>query len=148
MANNMENHFKLEEFYKPRFILPDDVKEKIEKYHIPELNRIREELNKDVPKEKEVGIIISKHSGYRPRHWEIYKGRSGNSQHCFTGKGAVDITCRLDMFPRLWELMRESAYTRVCLYPNKMFIHNDFKELTAKQEFICTDDKWEFQAFR
>ena len=132
----MKNYFNLDEFHKPSIALPDDVKEKIEKYHIPELNRIREELG--------CPIIISRHSGYRPYEYEISRGRSGKSEHCYRRNGAVDITCKEDKFSELWELMKKSKYTRVCLYPNNRFIHCDFKLRKGKQLFMCLDGKhWE-----
>jgi len=132
----MKNYFSLSEFHKPEIALLSDVKEKIEKYHIPELNKVREKLKSP--------IIISRHSGYRPRWYELQKGRSGNSEHCYKGKGAVDITCESSRFGELWELMVDSAYTRVCLYVNNNFIHCDFKEVERKQIFHCIDGKtWE-----
>jgi len=132
----MKNYFKVTEFYKPIFILPSDVKEKIKKYHFPVLNKIREELG--------VPIIISKKSGYRPKEWELLKGRSGNSEHCYKGKGAVDLTCQTDKLQELWGLLKESSYTRTCMYVNQHFIHCDFKEVEEKQVFLCLDGKkWE-----
>ena len=96
----MKNYFKLSEFHKPWFYVPMEVREKIYN-HISILNPVREQLG--------CSIEVSKKSGYRPKEYEILKERSGNSQHCYFGKGAVDLTCRADKFQELFELLQESG---------------------------------------
>ncbi len=134
----MKNYFKRTEFYKQwRVTPPNKVLLKIDN-HIRILNEVRGKLD--------TSITISKYSGYRPRSYDIGKGRSGNSQHNYEGLGAVDITCRKDKLSLLFELLQESEYTRVCLYPDNLFIHCDLKEIVGKQQvFLCLDGKWERQ---
>jgi len=131
----MTNYFEVSEFHKPQFVLTKEIETKIQ-HHIDILNPIREKLG--------IPIRISKRSGYRPKIYELSRGRSGNSQHTFKGKGAVDLTCKLDQLQLLFELLQESEYTRICLYVNKNFIHADMKEINGSQQvFICTDLHWE-----
>lgn len=125
----MKTYFKTIEFHKPNVVVPLSIQIKIQNI-IKILNPIREELG--------FPIIISKQSGYRPKLYEISRGRSGNSQHCFEGKGAVDLTCDSSQLSELFELLQQSEFTRVCLYLNKGFIHADFKR-EEKQVFLCLD---------
>jgi len=139
----MSKHFQLYEFSKHD--IPQSVAEKIEKYQMPELERMRSSLNEMNNGDDKMSIVISKKSGYRPKWYELQRGRSGNSQHCYgiESKGAVDITCPAIYFDDLWEIAKESNYTRVCLYPNNQFIHCDFKPSDHKL-YICEDGKtWE-----
>jgi len=130
-----KSYFKREEFYKPEWSLPSDVLYKIDDI-IDILNPIREKLGSP--------IIVSKRSGYRPAMYELSKGRSGRSEHCFKGLGAVDLTCNPNKLQYLFELLRESAFTRVCMYTNNHFIHADLKDVPAKQAFLCIkNNKWE-----
>jgi len=132
----MTKHFKFDEFYKPEFkqLVTKEIQEKL-LVHMHYLEAMRKELKSS--------IKISKRSGFRPRTYEIDKGRSGTSQHCFLGLGAVDITCSLEKLHDLWEIAQESSYTRVCLYPSKHFIHCDLKGTTSLV-FLCEDGvNWE-----
>lgn len=129
------NYFNYEEFLidpamrKPESEIPLHVVQKIENYHLPELNLMRHKGG--------FPIRISQHSGYRPVAWEKDRGRSGDSQHCFgenlpksdwyLHRGAVDVTCGEDNFPQLLKLAKASKYSRVCWYPDAQFIHMDWK---------------------
>lgn len=126
------NYFRIENFYKRSVTAPNVVLDKI-KYHISILNPIRELLG--------APIIISKRSGYRPTEYEILKGRSGKSEHCYRGKGAVDLTCDPERIEDLLKLLLGSPYTRVTYYPENNFIHCDFKT-TEKQSFVCHGGPW------
>ena len=86
--------------------------------HISIIQPIRDKLG--------VPIVASENSGYRPFHWELLEGRSGNSEHCFKGLGAVDWACSKDR-AGLIELLKESEYKRVAYYPDNGFLHCDFK---------------------
>ena len=86
--------------------------------HISIIQPIRDKLG--------VPIVASENSGYRPFHWELLEGRSGNSEHCFKGLGAVDWACSKDR-AGLIELLKESEYKRVAYYPENGFLHCDFK---------------------
>lgn len=121
----MKNYFDITEFMidpdmqKPEGQIPVHVVQKLDKYHRPILNEIREELG--------CPVIISKHSGYRPVEWELERGRSGDSQHTFKHKGAVDVTCKKMRFYNLLKLLKDSDYRRVAYYVANMFVHCDFK---------------------
>lgn len=117
----MNNYFDITEFLidPDMECVPVHVVQKIDTYHKPILNRIREQL--------ECPVIISERSGYRPVDWEKARGRSGDSQHTFQHKGAVDVTCKDIRFYELLQLLKESDYRRVCYYPHKSFVHCDFK---------------------
>lgn len=138
----MINYFKMSEF----IIDPDmdqvplHVCDKIVEHHLPILNNIRHLLG--------VPVIISKHSGYRSVEWEYERGRSGNSQHTFKGKGAVDVRCN-DKFDDLLDLLIDSDYTRVCYYPHHGFIHCDFKDVEKPQYFEADENgSWNFKRYR
>lgn len=129
---------------------PNDVREKIWKYHISPVLNVRKKMG--------VGITASEKSCYRPFKWEIKKGRSGNSQHTFgVGKdeevrehhlGACDWTiAKRDKFFKdhlrhLHKLLIEDTlYTRICLYPT--FIHCDYKARDGKKYlFVEEEGKW------
>jgi hypothetical protein len=144
-------HFSIKEFCITGERPPLEVAESIILNHIDVLNPIREELG--------APIIISQKAGYRPKEYELSKGRSGKSQHTFervdetTGEvivtgGAVDLTSRnLD---ELGSLIRASGkYTRMCYYPNNGFYHCDHKPTAngVRQYFECDSPagRWVFK---
>lgn len=111
--------FKLKEFIitKPNKISLE-IADKLYHYHIIPMIPVREEMG--------VSMTASASSGYRPKWWELRKGRSGNSQHVFREKGAVDWTC--SNFETNWEKMLDlmiyhTGYTRFAIYNS--FIHCD-----------------------
>lgn len=120
------NYFKLSEFFidpdmrKPDALVPLHVCNKILRYHLPLLNKVRHALG--------APVRISKNSGYRPVAWEKRNGRDGRSQHTFQGHGAVDLTCDELRFEELVRLLIDSGYSRVIIYWHKNFCHCDFKE--------------------
>ena len=120
-------YFEIEEFNRTGAILTKEIEDKI-KVHIAEINPIRIEL--DFP------VLVSNNSGYRPREYEISKKRSGNSEHTFEGKGAVDYTASTaSKVKKLVEkLKKDSKYTRICYYPNNNFVHCDYK--TSKRQYF------------
>jgi hypothetical protein len=106
--------------------------------HIQIMQPIRLELGQP--------IYVSKHSGYRPIAWEYAHGRSGTSEHCFIGDGAVDWTCDKHYIEDLYFLLQSSAYTRVCMYPNNNFLHTDLLPASSStQLYTCASptSKWE-----
>ena len=120
--------------------MPQDVADKLLQHHIWEMNPVREAID--------AAILASDNSGYRPKHYEKSRGRSGNSQHCFEGKGAVDWTTRGDIKDLLKLIMKMTGYTRICYYPNNKFIHCDYKhEGPDRQYFECASptSAWEYQ---
>ena len=108
--------------------LPLGVADKLLKYHIWPVNKIRQKLG--------VPVTASLNSGYRSIEWEKAHGRSGNSQHTFQDKGAVDWTSEdLDALERL--LISDTNYTRITRYSG--FIHCDFKETSnGKRQYFTS----------
>lgn len=94
----------------------------------------------DIQRFIQAEIICSKKSGYRSYKYELSRGRSGTSQHCFRSKGAVDLSLAggSDEFGKFVERLRKSGYNRVCYYPKNNFVHCDFK-YPGKHFFICED---------
>lgn len=139
-------NFSIKEFCITGERPPLDVAESIIANHINVLNPIREELG--------ASIIVSQKAGYRPKDYEISKGRRGTSQHTFKDKegnvtgGAADLTS-----PKLIELITllkaNSSYSRICYYPNNGFIHCDHKPTPngVRQYFECDSpsSKWRFK---
>lgn len=118
----MEIHFSLSEFNITGNPIPEDVADKILKYHIIPLSRAREVFGKP--------ILISQKSGYRPLKWELQHGREGNSQHVYRGNGASDVTCidfKGDFNKFLSALIENTEYTRFAVYPG--FVHVDYANL-------------------
>ena len=114
----MKNYFTFAELCIINDPLPLDVADKLLKHHILPMNKVREALGKP--------ITASQRSGYRPKNYEIRKGRSGNSQHTFEGLGAVDWTAA-DVHALLQLILANTPYERVCYYPNNGFIHCDHR---------------------
>lgn len=121
----MELNFTISELCILDQPIPQSVADKL-LYHIQIIQPIRTKLG--------VPIRASEKSGYRPYEYEKLQGRSGNSQHTFKGKGAVDWTC--SCLDDLHNLLIYSAYKRLCKYPT--FIHCDFAS-DEKQYFVCTN---------
>lgn len=94
------------------------------------------ELN---PVRKRVGKPVIVTSSYRPSWWEHYKGRSGNSQHTFEGRGAVDLAC-MDLKALVQEL-QHTDFTRICVYPDMSFVHCDYKFPERGQRFFIEWDQ-------
>lgn len=120
--------------------IPEDICDKIVTFHILPLQSVRNHVQFE--------LKVSDNSGYRSVAWEISKGRSGNSQHTFKDKGAVDLTC--DDFDNnknklLNALIEFSNYTRIAMYNS--FIHCDYKETASgKREFYNSNSasEWDF----
>ena len=126
-------HFKAHEFVKLSGHSVDipisiGVADKI-KDLIFELNPVRQRIGKPV--------VIT--SSYRPSWWEHYKGRSGNSQHTFEGRGAVDLAC-MDLKALVQEL-QHTDFTRICVYPDMSFVHCDYKFPERGQRFFIEWDQ-------
>lgn len=123
----MSNDFTISEFLIDKSEqLNYQIADKILAHHIAIIQPIRDTMR--------CAIWPSESSGYRSIYWEKMHGRSGTSQHCFRGKGAVDYTCHLPRLRELFDLLKTSNYMRVCLYPT--FIHCDHYGL-HKQVFTC-----------
>ncbi len=101
--------------------VPLDVVDKILQFHIIPMTPVRGFLG--------FPITASQRSGYRPKWYELQRGRSGLSQHCFEDKGAMDWTTpEQKNLNKLFEaICKFTPYTRVCIYPNNGFIHADYK---------------------
>ena len=140
----MENYFKPSEFIISEYIpVPQDVMDKIHLNFILPLNEIREKLGK--------AIVVSKRSGYRPTWWEYAHGRSGGSEHTFSGKGAADLTTvgyasgygfDSAFYDLVDLLVKKSPFTRVAHY--KTFVHVDYKHPIKNEVLLydATSGKW------
>lgn len=133
----METFFKVSDFNITGKPVPEDVADKIYLYHILPLNKVRSALG--------IPVWPSEKSGYRPEWWEKARGRQGNSQHVFKGKGATDVTCE-DFAENkgvlLEALIKLTDYTRFCIYPT--FIHVDYAGL-ERWVYENTPSGWQRQ---
>ena len=131
--------FELKEFLiEPTEEIPVEIADKIYKHHIIPMIFIRQKLG--------FGMWASQRSGYRSREYELERGRSGDSQHTFQKKGAVDWTCsdfKKNKGLFLNELIKNTPYTRIAVYEG--FIHCDYKSEDARQLFTSDENsKWTF----
>lgn len=134
-------HFTLSEYCITSGPIPQNIADKILKYHIIPMSVIREILG--------FRIIVSKRSGYRPEKYEKSRGRNGKSQHCFIEKGAGDYTAdtKEELLLLLEEMKKSHTYTRIAYYPNDLFIHGDYQIFGQYQYFECESptSKWEYK---
>lgn len=139
----MKLNFNISDFNISGKPIPEDIADKILKWHIVPMQRVRNILG--------FAIWASQTSGYRSKAWEKSRGRSGNSQHTFIGKGAVDWTCRdfkTEKENILVNIIDETDYTRMAVYNS--FIHCDYKVTASGQrELYDSDSKsnWKFKKF-
>jgi hypothetical protein len=139
----MKLNFTVSEFNISGEPIPEDVADKILKWHILPMQRVRDKFND--------AIWPSLESGYRSVEWEEKHGRNGNSQHTFKTKGAVDWTCQ--KFPeRKNELLKliieETDYTRIAVY--NTFIHCDYKVTNSMRRELYSSDNssnWKFEKY-
>jgi len=140
----MKVYFTISELCITADPIPLEVSDKLLKYHITPMNKVRTELNVAIHCQTSKGL----NSGYRSKDWEISHGRSGNSQHTFIGKGAIDWRC--SFFPtnktQLLELIiKHTDYTRMAVYDS--FIHCDYKTTSDGKRQLFTSDvssNWTF----
>lgn len=138
----MKLNFKISEFNISGEPIPEDVADKILKHHILPMQKVRELFGQ--------AIWPSQKSGYRSVKWEKEHGRSGNSQHTFKGKGAVDWTCKegesfgvRNLDNLLHFIIEETDYKRIAVYKN--FIHCDYKSDGTVNRYLydsTPDSKW------
>lgn len=126
--------------------IPQEIADAIYLFHIPQLQRLEKQLGRRV--------YVSKRSGWRPKPYEIAKGRSGDSEHtyleiCYQGRrGAVDIMCPDVGFNQLIEAaMKVTEYRRVSAYYDHNFIHCDYKDVDGKRRFYQGGEVWEFKRY-
>ena len=126
---------KLSDFCITQKPVPIAVMDKIYEFHfIPLL---------EVKRHTSLSVRPSAKSCYRPLRYEISKGRSGNSQHTFKGKGACDVTCDdfyINKDELLSALVKHTNYTRFAVYNN--FIHCDYAMQGERWVF---NSKWQRQ---
>lgn len=114
---------------------PIDVIDKIIKNFMVPLNEMRGEL----------GQAIYIRSCYRPPAWEKIQGRDGDSQHCFRGEGACDVSLTPNSsrgalgWKELFMLL-DREYGRICWYPKEKFFHCDQK---GHQKLYFINDSWD-----
>lgn len=136
----MELNFTISEFNISGEPIPEHIADKILKYHIQPMQAVRTALG--------FAIWASQKSGYRSKAWELSKGRSGNSQHVFEVKGAVDWTCSnfaKNKDALLKNIMNKTEYTRIAIYNS--FLHCDYANTNeGKRELFKSDSasNWTF----
>ena len=134
----MKINFTISEFNISGQDIPEDVADKILKWHIIPMQRVRDKFKN--------AIWPSLESGYRSEKWEKKRGRSGNSQHTFKGKGAVDWTCqnfKNNKNKLLDFIIEETDYTRIAVYNS--FIHCDYKATNSMRRELYSlnkSNKW------
>lgn len=139
----MKINFNISEFNISGKSIPEQVADKILKWHISPMIPVRQKLG--------FSIWASQESGYRSIAWEKSKGRSGNSQHTFKGKGAVDWTCKnfqINKEKFLETIIEYTDYTRIAVYNN--FIHCDYKQTNSGRRELYesgSNSKWKFIKF-
>lgn len=123
----MNINFDISDFVIDGKPVPVEIADKILHYHIIPLQAVREAVGKP--------IWPSQKSGYRSLEWEKAHGRSGKSQHCFLGKGAVDLTYNGNIDVLLEAVIEHTDYTRMAVYydNNTQFIHLDYKAQDGKR---------------
>jgi len=115
--------------------ISQDIANKLLHFHILPMSKVRHELGS--------WITASQNSGYRPKAYELMKGRSGNSQHTFEGSGAVDWTCKKSKLLQLFNLIIENTeYNRIAIYEN--FIHCDYGSNDGFRYIYESDSKSEW----
>lgn len=139
--------------------LPLDVADRMLKYHIWEMNPIRQAL--DAP------IWASQNSGFRHKDWERQRNRAPDnpfnsrsewSRHTFEptesskdpdGKGAVDWTTRRQLILNLAELLLMTNYSRICYYPDTddddiddRFFHCDYGFEDRGRRLFVNESGW------
>jgi len=138
ILNPMKHYFNTSELCIMPTAIPQEVADKLWKYHLLPMNRVRAQLG--------FPITASQQSGYRPVAWELSQGRNGKSQHCFHGLGAVDWTTpgRTDLLDALQSLILERTdYSRITRYAT--FIHCDYRPLPNGSRRLYAsgkDSKW------
>lgn len=121
--------------------IPIEVADKLLKFHMLPMQRVRNSMK--------IKIWASQRSGYRPAWWEKRQRRSGNSQHTFKGKGAVDWTCEdfeQNKNAFLKYIISHTNYKRIAVYNS--FIHCDYKPTkSGKRELYTSNSKseWTFE---
>lgn len=129
----MKNYFNFTDFLiDPYYGVPLRVMNAIYKHHLFPINRVRNEIK--------IPIKVSKNSCYRPKEYELDKGRNGKSQHTFhqehkLGIGAADYSAS-DLNLLLDGLIKHTNYTRICIYPNSKFIHCDYARNTGQRQYF------------
>lgn len=133
-------HFSISELCIVSGPIQQTIANKILEHHIWPMNPVREKLGHP--------ITASQNSGFRPTYYEKTRGRSGTSEHCFIGKGAVDWTTTTGSIKTLlYLIMKHTNYTRVCYYPNDHFIHCDYaRPEEGRRYFECASpvSAWKF----
>jgi len=139
----MKLNFNISDFNISGEPIPETVADKILKWHILPMQRVRNLIN--------IAIWPSQESGYRSYQWEKSRGRSGGSQHTFRGRGAVDWTCfkfNENSSLLINYIIDETDYTRIALYKN--FVHCDYKQTKTGQRELYNSDsnsRWTFLNF-
>ena len=137
----MKDYMSIPEYViAPEFGITLEVAEKIRKYHAYPMNHIRNKLGHP--------IIVSKRSGYRHEEHEKRMGRALTSTHLFMeiperqdpGFGAADYTVAPSLFYKFVSLLlQEEIYNRLIFYPERGFVHGDYRFVGVKRFFYVME---------
>lgn len=145
----MKNYFSFSELCISDDRVPLHVCDKLLRYHIVPMNRVRKILG--------YWITASERSGFRPYLHELKMGRSGESQHTFGDEkddqenwlGAVDWTCAnfaINSNDFLNMIVNHHHYTRISIY--NTFLHCDYAHDNNKEVQIFKQNyelkKWQY----
>ena len=134
---------EIEDFNISGEVIPSDIEVKIIKHHLEPLEQVSNCLG--------YRVYPSVKSCYRSKKWELKRGRSGKSQHCFIGLGACDVTCEdfeNNKDELLESLIKQTTYIRFAVY--KTFIHCDYKDTHKGKRLLfnsTSSSKWTFKKF-
>ena len=126
----MKINFSISELCIEDADIPQHVADKLLKYHIIPMQKVRDKLGRAIYCTTSEGL----NSGYRSENWEFSRGRTGDSQHVFKGKGAIDWRCKRFTETKhklLHLIIKHTDYTRIAVYNS--FIHCDYKANNGKR---------------
>lgn len=135
--SKLTNNFKLEEFLESKFYnetLQKEVYVSFESDKDYLLSNLRELAKNLQVLRDELGTVVSINISYRPKWYEVSKGRSGNSQHCL-GK-AADIVVKgktpAQIADIIEKLIKEGKMKDGGLGRYSTFTHYDVRDWSAR----------------
>jgi|TARA_B110000908_G_scaffold163665_1_gene210505 uncharacterized protein YcbK (DUF882 family) len=133
----MTKNFQLNEFLESRFFSEEQQKkviadfEKNKKELLPKLQKLANNLQ---VLRDDLNASVSINIAYRPKWYELLKGRSGNSKHCLCE--ACDITADgytpLQVRSKIEELIKSGKMDQGGLGKYNSFTHYDIRGVKAR----------------
>ena len=133
----MTKNFQLNEFLESRFFSEEQQKkviadfEKNKKELLPKLQKLANNLQ---VLRDDLNASVSINIAYRPKWYEILKGRSGNSRHCKCEAGdlTVDGYTPLQVYFKIEELIKSGKMDQGGLGKYNSFTHYDIRGVKAR----------------